>query len=101
MRTSKRTQLVNAQRKAIEEKRSVKSKVRKEKRKEEGKAEDIARAIKRSPAGKEAAEALKEKRGIAGNKEQANYQKTTARSATRMGGRKKQIQAELHNRLEV
>ena len=52
--------------------------VRKEKRKAKGKAEEIAKAIKRSPAGKKAAEALKAKRGIARRKEQANYQETLA-----------------------
>jgi hypothetical protein len=100
MRTSKREQLVNAQRNALERKRSTESKARKEKRREKGKAEDIVRAINRSPAGKKAAETLKAKRGIARRKEQANYQVTKSRSATRMGGRRKQIQGELHEKLE-
>ena len=101
MRGNKREQLVHEQRKAIEEKRSVESKARKEKRKEKGKVEDIARAIKCSPAGKKAAEALKETRGIAMKREQANYQKTRSRVGARMGGRKKQIQRELHDTLEA
>ena len=92
--------LVHAQRKELEAKRSAISRLRKEKRKEKGRAEDIARAIKRSPAGKKAAETLKTKRGIARKKEQANYQKTRARAGARMGGRRKQIQGELHDKLE-
>ena len=44
---------------------------------------------------------MKEKRGIARKKEQANYQKTKARASTRMGGRRKQIQGELRDTLEV
>ena len=55
MRTSKREQLVIAQRKALEAKRATVSRLRKAKRKEKGKAEDLAKAIKRSPAGKKAA----------------------------------------------
>ena len=99
MRGNKRDQLMHEQRKALEQKRSAESKARKEKRKEKGKAEDIARAINRSPAGKKAAEALKEKGGIARQKEQANYQKTRARASARMGGRRKQIQGELRDKL--
>ena len=68
--------------------------------KEKGKAEDLAKAIKRTPAGKKAAEALKEKRGVAGKQEQANYQKTRTRASARMGGRRKQIHAELHEKLD-
>jgi hypothetical protein len=98
MRGNARGQLVREQRKTLEEKRSAESKARKEKRKEKGKAEDIVRAIKRSPAGRKAAETLKAKRGIAGQKEQANYQKTRARVSTRMGGRRKQIQGELRDK---
>lgn len=101
MRASKRKQLVQQQRKALEEKRSAESKVRKEKRKAKGKAEEIAKAITRSPAGKKAAEALKAKRGVARKKEQANYQKTRARASARIGGRRKQIQAEPHGKPEV
>ena len=89
------------QRKTLEAKRSTVSKLRKEKRKAEGRAQEIAKAIKRSPAGKKVAKALKETRGIARKKEQANYQKTKARSATRMGGRRKQIQGELRDELKV
>jgi phage terminase large subunit-like protein len=100
MRGNKRDQLMRAKRKALEQKRSAESKVRKEKRKAKGKAERIAKAIEDSPAGKKSAETLKEKRGTARKKEQANYQKTRARAATRMGGRRKQIQAELHAKLE-
>ena len=101
MRTSTREKSVHAQRKELEAKRSAISRLRKEKRKEEVRAEDIAKAIKRSPAGKKATEALKAKRGIARKQEQANYQKTRARASTRMGGRRKQIQRELHENLEV
>jgi hypothetical protein len=100
MRTSKREKLVVAQRKAHEAKRSTVSKLRKAKRKEKGKAEDIAKAIERSPAGKKASETLKETRGIARKKEQANYQKTRSRAGARMGGRRKQIQGELHENFE-
>jgi hypothetical protein len=99
MRTSKGEKLVHAERKALEQKRSAISRAR-EKRKEKGRAEDFAKAIQRSPAGKKAAETLKEKRGIARKQEQANYQKTRARVSTRMGGRRKQIQGELHEKLE-
>ena len=99
MRTSKQEKLVYAQREAIEAKRSAISKLRKEKRKEKGKAADIAMAIKRSPAGKKAAEALKTKRGTARKREQANYQETLARAGARMGGRRKQIEGELREKL--
>ncbi|MCE5267872.1 MAG: hypothetical protein LLG00_08295 [Planctomycetaceae bacterium] len=98
MRTSKRKQLIFAKLDALAAKRSAISKQRKEKRREEGKAADIARAIRRSPEGKRTAEIRKEKRGIARKKEQANFQRTKARSATRLGGRRKQIQAELHDK---
>jgi hypothetical protein len=100
MRTNKRETLVIAQREALEAKRSAISKLRKEKRREKGKAEDIAKAIKRSPEGKKAAETLKTKRGIARRKEQANYQETLARAGARMGGRRKQIEGELRDKLE-
>jgi hypothetical protein len=100
MRTSKKKQLVNAQRKTQEQKRSAESKVRKEKRKAKGKAEEIAKAVKRGPAGRKVAETLKAKREVARGKEQANCQKTGARAATRIGGRRKTIQAELHAKLE-
>jgi phage terminase large subunit-like protein len=99
MRTSKREKLVYAQRKALDAKRSAVSRLRKEKRKEKGKAADIVMAIKRSPAGKKAAEALKTKRGIARKREQANYQETLARAGARMGGRRKQIEGELREKL--
>lgn len=98
MRTSKRKQSIFAELDALEAKRSAISKQRKEKRREKGKAADLARAIRRSPEGKRTAETLKEKRGIARKKEQANYQKTKARAATRLGGRRKQVQAELHDK---
>lgn len=101
VRASERRQSVVQQRKATKGKRSTESRARKEKRKATGKAEDIVRAIQRSPAGKKAAETLKETRGIARRKEQANYQKTRARLGARMGGRRKQIQTELHEKLEV
>jgi hypothetical protein len=100
MRTSRRKQLIGAQRKALEGKRSAESRARRAKRKEKGRAEDVAQAIKRSPEGRKAAATLLAKRGIARKKEQANYQKTKARSASRMGGRRKQIQAELHEKLD-
>jgi hypothetical protein len=100
MRGNKRNQLVHDDRKALEQKRSAESKVRKEKRKAKGKAEEIARAIEHSPAGRKAAAILKAKRGLAKDKEQANYQKHRARSATRLGGRRKQTQAELHDKIE-
>ncbi len=57
-------------------------------------------AIQRSPAGKEAAETLKAKRGIARKNEQAKYQKRRAGAGARMGGRRKQIQGELRETLE-
>jgi hypothetical protein len=101
MRTSKREKLVSAQRKAIEAKRSTISRLRKEKRKEKGRAADIAKAIKRSPEGKKAAETLKTKRGIARRGEQANYREALARAGARMGGRRKQIRDELRDKLEV
>jgi hypothetical protein len=100
MRGKKKDQVMHEKRKALEQTRSAESKARKEKRKEKGKAEEIVKAIKRSPAGKKAAETLKEKRGLARKQEQANYQKTRARAATRLGGRKKQTQAELHGKIE-
>jgi hypothetical protein len=100
MRGNKKNQLMREERKALEQTRSAASKVRKEKRKEKGKAEEIAKAIKRSPAGKKAAETLKEKRGLAREREQANYQKTRARAATRLGGRRKQTQAGLHEKID-
>jgi hypothetical protein len=100
MRGNKREQLVHAERKALEQMRSAESTVRKEKRKVKGKAEEIVKAIKRSPAGKKAAEALKAKRGVAAKKEQANYQKTRTRAAARLGGRRKQTQAELQSKPE-
>jgi len=100
MRGNKRDQLMHEERKAPEKKRSAESKLRKQKRKAKGKAEEIAKAIKRSPEGKKAAQTLKAKRGIAKKKEQANYQKTRTRASARLGGRRKQIQAELHEKLD-
>jgi hypothetical protein len=100
MRGNKRDQLKHEQRKTLEQERSAQSKVRKEKRKAKGKAEEIVKAIQRSPAGRKAARTVKEKRGLARKKEQANYQKTRARAETRMGGRRKQTQAELHDTVE-
>ena len=41
MRTSKRKQLIGAQRKALDGKRSAESRARKAKRKEKGKTEDV------------------------------------------------------------
>ena len=100
MRTSKKKQLENAERKALEQKRSTESKARKEKRKEKVKAEETAKAIQRSPAGKKAAETLKLKRNETRKKEQANYQATKAKAATRMGGRRKQLLAESREEIE-
>jgi len=100
VRASKRKQLVMEQRKATKDQRSAESKLRKEKRTAKGRAQETAKALKRSPAGRKAAETLKEKRGIARKKEQANYQKTQARASTRSGGRRKRIQAELHAKIE-
>ncbi len=100
MRTSKREQLVIAQRKALEAKRATVSRLRKAKRKEKGKAEDLAKAIKRSPAGKKAAAPLKTKRRIARKQEEANYKKTRARASARLGGRRKHVQEELHETVE-
>jgi len=101
MRGNKKRQLVQGQRRALEDMRSAEGKLRKEKRKAKGKAEEIVKAIKRSPAGKKAAETLKAKRGVAKKKEQANYQKTRGRASARMGGRRKQMQAEPHGKPEV
>lgn len=100
MRGNKRDQLRHAERTTLEQKRSAENKVRKEKRKAKGKAEEIANAITRSPAGKKAAETLKAKRGVARKKEQASYQETKTRGSARMGGRRKQIHAELQSKPE-
>lgn len=100
MRGNKRDQLMHKERKALEQKRSAEGTVRKEKRKAKRKAEEISKTIKHSPAGEKAAEALKAKRGVARKKEKANYQKTKTRASARMGGRRKQIQAELHAKIE-
>jgi hypothetical protein len=100
MRANKKKQLAQKQRKILVEKRSAESKARKKKRKEKGKAEEISKAIQRSPAGRLAAETLKEKRGIARKKEQTRYQKTRARASARMGERRKQILAEFQDKLE-
>ncbi len=100
MRANKKKQLAQKQRKVLEEKRAAESKARKEKRKAKGKAEEIAKAIKRSSAGRQAAETLKEKRGIARKKEQTNYQKSRTRASARMGGRRKQILAEFQDKLD-
>ena len=99
MRGNKKKQLVREQRKELEDKRSEESKERKNQRRAKGKAEELAEAIQRSPAGKKAAKTAKAKRVIAQRKEQANYQRTNARAATRMGGRRKQTQAELHDKI--
>ncbi len=100
MRGNKRDHLRDEERQALGQKRAAVSRLRKEKRKEKGKAEDIAKAIQRSPAGRKAAETLKAKRGAAQKKEQANYQKTRTRASARMGGRRKQTQAELQSKPE-
>jgi uncharacterized protein YbcI len=99
-RANKKRQFVHEQRNALEEKRSTFSKLRKAKRKAKGRAEDVAKAVQRSPAGKRVAETLKAKRGVAQQKEQADYQRTQARASARMGGRRKQIHAELQGKLE-
>ena len=100
MRGNKRDQLLHEERKTLDQKRPAESNVKKDKRKAKGKVAQIAEAIKGSPAGKRAPETLKETRGIAGKKEQANYQKTKTRASARMGGRRKQTQAELHDKIE-
>ena len=100
MRTTKREKLLNAQREALDKKRSAISKLRKEKRREKGKVEDTAKAIQRSPAGRKAAETLKTKRGIALKREQESYQEKLARAGARMGGRRKQLQGELRDEFE-
>jgi hypothetical protein len=100
MRANKKKQSAQKQRKPLEAKTSAASKARKEKRKAQGKAQDIVEAIKRSPAGRRAAETLKAKRGIAGKKEQANYQKSRTRASGRMGGRRKQVMAQFQDKLD-
>ena len=100
MRGSKNRQLLQAQRRALEDTRSAESKLRKEKRKAKGKAEEIAKAIQRSPAGKKAAEILKEKRTIARKKQQSHYQKVRTRASARIGGRRKHIGEELKGKRE-
>lgn len=98
MRTTNRKRLADEQRKATKRKRLAGRKVRQEARAAQRQANDIARKQEHSPEGKRAAEILTENRQILRKKEQANYQKTRARAATRMGGRRKQIQAELRTR---
>jgi hypothetical protein len=98
MRGNKRDQLKHEERETLEQERSAESRVRREKRKAKGKADDIAKALQRSPAGKKAAAALKTKRGVAREKEQANYQRNKTRASARIGGRSKQVRSELHNR---
>lgn len=100
MRGNKRGQLKHEQRQVLEQKRSAESKVRKAKRKAKGQAEELAQAIQGSPAGRKAAATVKAKRGLARKKEQANYQKTSARAATRLGGRRKQTQTELQDKVK-
>ena len=100
MRANKKKQSSQEKRTTLEAKRSAVSKARREHRKAKGKAEDIVEAIKRSPAGRRAAETLKENRGIARGKEQANYQESRTRAAARMGGRRKQILAESQDKLD-
>lgn len=99
MRGNKKSQVAQRQRKALVDQRSAESKLRKEKRKAKGKAMETANAVQRSPAGRKAAETLKEKRDLARKQEQANHQKNQARGATRLGGKRKQLQAELHAKL--
>lgn len=100
MRGNATRQLVQRQRKALENKRSKEGRLRKEQRKAKGRALEIVKAIRNSPAGRKAAEAGKAERVEALAKEQQHYQKAKARIATRMGGRRKQIQAELHAGIE-
>ena len=87
MRTSKREQLANAERKAIEAKRSTVSKSRKAKRKEKGKAEDIARAIRCSPAGMKACSGPEREEGS--RKEARSSQLSEDASEGRSGNRRK------------
>jgi hypothetical protein len=100
MRGNRKKQLAQSQRKALEDERSAESKLRREKRKAKGKAQDVAKAVQRSPAGRQAAAVLKGTRGEARKKEQASYQKRRARSATRLEGRRKQAQTVPHDRTE-
>jgi hypothetical protein len=101
MRTNKRNQMMNEQRQATARKRSAERKIRNEKRAVERKADDLVRREECSPAGRKAAETLKAKRRIVREKEHANHQKRSARASSRMGGRRKQIRAELQDRLEA
>jgi hypothetical protein len=100
MKRNQKKQLVQDQRQTLEDERSAESKLRREKRKATGRAQEIAKAVKRSPAGRKAAETLTAKRGEARKKEQASYQKRRARSATRLGGKRKQTQTALHDKTE-
>jgi hypothetical protein len=100
MSGNKKRQLVRGQRKAPAQKTSAESTTRKQKRKEKGGAEETAKAIQRGLAGRKAAEALKAKKGEPREKEQANYRKTRARAAARMGRRRKQIDAESQAKVE-
>ena len=100
MRGNNKKQLIREQRKELEDKRSEVSKERKNQRRLKGKAEELAKAIQHTPAGKKAAETRKTKRGITRKQEQANYQKTRSRAATRMGGKTKQLRAEQQKELE-
>ena len=100
MRGNRKKQLVRQKSKEIEDKRSEEKKEKKHQRWAKGKAEELAKAVQRSPAGKKAAETRKAKRVIARRQEQANYQKTRARASTRIGGRRKQLQADRQGKLE-
>ena len=91
--------MVTDQRKATEDERSAERKAGKEKRKARGKAEESMKATNRGPAEKKAAEALKDKMGLARKAQRADYQKTQARVSTRSERRRKQIQAELDARI--
>lgn len=100
MRGNGKNQLVREQRKELETKRTTESLERKGKRRTKAKAEELAEGIRRSPAGKKAAEIQKAKRGIAQKQEQANYRRATSRVATRVGGRRKQLEADRLEQLD-
>jgi hypothetical protein len=100
MRGNKETRLGREQREELEDKRSQECQDRKDKRRAKGKAEELAEAVRLSPAGKEAAETRKAKWMMVQTQEQANYKKTRSRASTRIGGRRKQLQAGERGKLE-
>ncbi len=85
MRTSKKKQFVNAQRKAAEEKRSAESKARKVKRKKKARQRRLPRRSSAVSWKEGRQNSAREEEG-GQKKEQTNYQATKAKAATRMGG---------------